>query len=442
MAGTTVSSDVVNVAFNVAPALAVRERADSFFSDVLQKQSGTGGEEKASSVKAESLSRTKVEKSAKDRIPEKENGKAEKTGKENGEDETAKTAEEKALAAAEELAGQLLVQVADSLGISVDEAQNLLSELGMEPGDLLNGENLMQFFVAASGEPDSVSLLTNEELYAAFGEIRDSLAEGLEQIQMQTGLDAEELVRLVETADENVMDSDLMPAEENTILDGMEQEGVFGAKTEENVMVQKTNQESSPEKNENGKEFSQHTPETNAPFLMNQQNVAGTESAIPTEGYFSAETQKIMDQIMDFMKVNVGDEMSQLEMQLHPENLGTLQIHLSAKDGVVTAHFTTENEVVKEALESQMIELKETFREQGVKVETIEVSVQTNRFDRNLEQGRKDQSGENREETPKVRVRRLNLQNPEDISREELSDEDRLTAKLMEENGSTVDYTV
>lgn len=441
MAGTTVSNDVVNAVFNVVTTSAVREKTDGFFSDVLQKQSQTGAEEKSAAGRTDKVSRTQVEKNVQERIAGKRNAKAEKTHEENPEEETVNA--EEVAAAAKELAAQLLVQIADSLGISVEEAQEFLTQLGMEQNDLLNVENLMQFFVMASGEADSVSLLTNEELYAAFGEIKESLAEGLEEIQMQTGLNAEEVVRLMEEADRNVVDVESVPTVKvESTPENEVQENVSDTKMEENVVTQKVNQEASPEKKEDGKHFSEHTQEAPTQFLPNQQNVAGTESTIPTEGYFSAETQKIMDQIVDFVKVNVGDEMTQLEMQLHPESLGTLQIHLSAKDGVVTAHFTTENEVVKEALESQMIELKEMFKEQGVKVEAIEVSVQTNRFDRNLEQERKDQSGKNREETPKIRVRRLNLQNMEEVSDEELSDEDRLTAKLMEENGSTVDYTV
>lgn len=64
--------------------------------------------------------------------------------------------------------------------------------------------------------------------------------------------------------------------------------------------------------------------ETEAPLQM-QESAAYAES--------STQTQEIMDQIMDYMKVQLKPEMDQLEMQLHPETLGTLKIQLVSKGG-------------------------------------------------------------------------------------------------------------
>ena len=73
-----------------------------------------------------------------------------------------------------------------------------------------------------------------------------------------------------------------------------------------------------------------------------------------------------MRQIMDYMKVSVKADSSELEMQLHPQSLGTLHIQMASRNGVVTANFIAQNETVKAALESQMVQLKENFAEQGV----------------------------------------------------------------------------
>ena len=127
------------------------------------------------------------------------------------------------------------------------------------------------------------------------------------------------------------------------------------------------------------------------------------------------------------------------EMQLHPENLGTLQVHLSSKEGVLTAQFTTQNDAVKTALESQMIQLKETFSEQGVKVEVIEVTVQSHAFERNMNQDGGSKETETRNPS-RTRTRRLNLDElTEEI--ENSTPEERLAAEMMEQNGNTVDYT-
>ena len=138
------------------------------------------------------------------------------------------------------------------------------------------------------------------------------------------------------------------------------------------------------------------------------------------------------------MKVQLTGEVTSLEMQLHPASLGTLQVQIASKAGVMTANFITQNETVKAALESQMVQLKEQFEEQGVKVEAIEVTVQTHEFERNLdEQGR----GRNQQEPErKGRTRRIHL--GEGTGADTLEGEDALAADMLAAGGSTVDYTV
>lgn len=449
MTSTPVSNDVMSVMLNVASQSVQKERTDNNFSDVLQKQSQSQNTEEPVAEKAQVTSRTKVEKSSEGKIKEEPRVDAEGTKVEQSEAETLEAAQDEALENAEELAGQLLVQIAEGLGMSAEEVQMLMGELGMEPVDLLNAENLMQILLAAGGETDSLSLLTNEKLYAVFQELNKTLEEGLAEIQQQTGLGREEIMQLLEqaTMTENVSGAEVEMAdmaendtEVKNVTNGKPEEIEVNGAKEHTMTVRENGQSENAKNNENA--FANNAQGTFAQNLLNQQSAVNVTSAIPAGGYFSAETEMIMNQIMDFMKVNVGDGISQLEMQLRPENLGTLQIHVASKDGVITAHFTTENEVVKEALESQMIQLKETFREQGVRVEAIEVSVQTKGFEKNLEQGRQNQPGESNDSKPQMKVRRLNLRELEEIPAEELDEEERLASEMMAQNGNTVDYTV
>ena len=162
-------------------------------------------------------------------------------------------------------------------------------------------------------------------------------------------------------------------------------------------------------------------------------------NAVQSDTMWSVDTQDIMRQIMDYMRIQVKPDMSNLEMQLHPESLGTLQIQVSSKGGVVTANFITQNEAVKAALESQMIQLKESFAEQGVKVEAVEVTVQTHQFEQNLEQGRGRQSSE---PDKKSKTRRIQLNGDLTMETlEELEEDEQLAAQMMAANGNTVDYT-
>ena len=144
-----------------------------------------------------------------------------------------------------------------------------------------------------------------------------------------------------------------------------------------------------------------------------------------------------MNQIMDYMKLQFGSDTTSLEMQLHPASLGTLHIQLESKGGMVTANFITQNEAVKAALESQIVQLQESFEAQGVRIEAIEVTVQTHEFERNLEQGR---GREQQEPQKKNRSRRINLIDP--LATEGLDEEETLAAEVRAAGGSTVEYAV
>ena len=166
------------------------------------------------------------------------------------------------------------------------------------------------------------------------------------------------------------------------------------------------------------------------------------EADVPqqTQGFFSEQTQDIMDQIMDYMKIQLKPDMNQLEMQLHPASLGSVQIQITSRGGEVTAQFHVQNETVKAALESQIVELKESLKDQGVKVEAVQVMVESHGFESNLWQGQggeQDAASQSGKRTP----RRINLNELDELFEEEASEEEILNARVMEMNGTTVDYT-
>jgi flagellar hook-length control protein FliK len=71
--------------------------------------------------------------------------------------------------------------------------------------------------------------------------------------------------------------------------------------------------------------------------------------------------KEIVNQIVDKIKVVIKPEATSMEIQLNPENLGKVNLSVISKNGQLTAHFTTESQAAKEALESQMQTLKETL---------------------------------------------------------------------------------
>ena len=167
--------------------------------------------------------------------------------------------------------------------------------------------------------------------------------------------------------------------------------------------------------------------------------VTKTQDAQPLS-YTSATTQSIMDQVSEMLKVTIKEDMTEMELQLHPASLGNVRVQVASKEGVITASFTTQNETVKAALESQIMILKDNLNEQGIKVEAVEVTVSSHAFERNLNEEGEHSSEET--QAKKKSVRKINLS---DISGEMedgiLEQEDEIVADMMRKNGNSIDYT-
>ena len=184
-------------------------------------------------------------------------------------------------------------------------------------------------------------------------------------------------------------------------------------------------------------------PESESPLLTSLQKDQPQNTEVTFEQVTSPDfrsSQEIMDQILDYMKIQLKPEMDQLEMQLHPASLGTLKIHLVSKGGEVTAQFQVQNETVKAAVESQIALLKDSMKEQGIKVEAVEVTVESHAFESNLWQGQERENGSSYQGNKKS-PRRINLNALEEGFEEEASDEELLSAQMMKANGGTVDFT-
>ena len=168
-------------------------------------------------------------------------------------------------------------------------------------------------------------------------------------------------------------------------------------------------------------------------------NAAGSSSSYGVNG------QEILRQITDYIRVHVNVETTEMELQLHPASLGNIKVQLASTEGALTAIFTTENEAVKAALEAQLVQLKENFAQQGLKVESVEVNVSTQGFERSLDQ--QEQQGQNQfqEANGRNRSRRIRLNGidgTEDVLPEDMAEEDRIVADMMIRNGNSVDITV
>lgn len=110
--------------------------------------------------------------------------------------------------------------------------------------------------------------------------------------------------------------------------------------------------------------------------LFTERLAEAFETSAGEEAVSARETMThIVDQVVNQVKIRVLPETTNMEIMLHPESLGRVNIQVSATAGIAKATLFVENLMAKEALESQLVTLKQTFEEQGLKVDAVEVTV-------------------------------------------------------------------
>lgn len=374
----------------------------------------------------------------------------------------------------EEAANELLGEISEVLDIPLEKVEEAMEILGLTAVDLFDPTNLKQLLLNLTDSTDELSLVTDEGLYSNLQELFGTVNDTLGTLQEELGLNADELKALLSeiSAEEkqpvDTQEPVMTPVgeEPEVSVEGMKDYAVSVEKEGGTVQIKVTVDDASGQKHvseqvtdtakpeaaplaKKGQEADTgHKEEGNAgqnagnAFL---QNLTGhteeVEAPVERPVYTQPETNQIMDQIVEYMKINIKPETQELEMQLHPASLGTVHVQLAAKDGVITAQFAAQNETVKAVLETQMIQLKEQFEEQGIKVDAVEVTVANHAYGEQF--GGEQEAADQENKGAKKSVRRINLNLDElgEEGLEELDDSERIAVEMMQANGSTVDYT-
>lgn len=380
----------------------------------------------------------------------------------------------------EEAAKELVSEIVDVMDVPLEKVEEAMEVLGLTAVDLFDPANLRQLLLTLTDNADELALVTDETLYGNLQELLQTVNETLGALQEELGLSAEELEALmaqISAAEEAPVEEEpvlTMPGAETPMteepevsVEGMKDYAVSVQKDGGTVQIKVTVDDASGEKHVSEQVTDTGKPET-APVLKKEnmgdtghrgdENAAGNnagnaflqnltgrmeevEAPVERPVYTQPETNQIMDQIVEYMKFNLKPEMQEMEMQLHPASLGTVHVQIAAKDGVVTAQFAAQNETVKAVLETQMIQLKEQFEEQGIKVAAVEVTVANHAYGEQFGGGQ--EAADQQSENAKKGARRinLNLDEMEEEGLEALDDSERIAVEMMQANGNTVDYT-
>ena len=377
----------------------------------------------------------------------------------------------------------IIAKTAEVLGISEDDLKEVLENLGLTAMDLANPQNVSMLVATVKADGDMMSLVTDEALTELVSEINEVVTSTLEEVSEELGIDIGELTakleEAIETPKNDVVTENVTPAAntdteevkafDQEVKDFTAKEVVSDDKAVVTVattnetdktsddagesLADSKNQNQSlaftkNDKHESVKDNSVHNEAQANTFNANVNNLNPQEVSVAPFGEntqsLSSTQLDVINQINEYMKTQIKADMSTLEMQLNPANLGAVNVALSSKDGNVTAQFTTQSELVKAALESQIMILKENLEQAGVKVNAVEVSVESHAFERNLdEQGQNSGQEAKEEEEKRLRkaTRRLNINDLfADDNSVELSEEESLTAEMMQADGNVMDY--
>lgn len=320
---------------------------------------------------------------------------------------------------------ELLMQ---QLNLSPQELEQLMQREGVTDLQLLQPEVVNQLILDAAGAEDPMTLVTDEKLYRSQQTItqgHQEIVRGVQKELKDEGGLSKALESLESAAEGQALGEPVRTEEHQQQGESQEQPG--------------RRKEHEPEQGESRSQnvMGQIIYQNYNAQAQNPATVGQTGNPIPAGAAYAEvpDSGQLMSQILDYMKVSMGPENTVLNMQLHPESLGTLHVQISAREGVMTAHFTASSEAVKTVLENQIAMLRENFEQQDIKVDAIEVTVETHQFESNLEQGR--QRGEE-EQGRRPRRRRLDAGSIE--PGEELTESDQILTEMMAANGSSVDY--
>lgn len=402
--------------------------------------------------------------------------------------------------AAEKIASfdkQVKEAIAEELGISEEELTQQMEVMGLTVMDLMNPSELAGLVMELTGSDDIGGLLLSEDfqqILSQIGELSQELAaqlnltpEEMNQLQEQmklmasenpqqevtwnAGEPAEDAEALPQNAEEvqtgQIKDDVTLQADAATVqrnpqdmADGTEPQGeteIQGQREEQSVSAAQ-GQENAGQQAEDGSNEAKNelnlAKETKAEdkadnrqahvtYQTTTQTVGQGQVVEVTQTVVQArmDVENILRQVSQMTRVFVNQAESSIEMQLNPANLGKIYLQVLSREGVITAQIAAQNEAVKEVLENQVAMLKENMNQQGLKVEAIEVTIASHEFERNLEENQQNAAKEQQEqESAKAGRRNLNLNSLDELDGV-MSEEESLAAKMMAEQGNSMDIT-
>ena len=391
----------------------------------------------------------------------------------------------------DDISSQIVEKVTDDLDISEDELNNAMQLLGLTAMDLLNPANLSALYCEVTGNAsDPQALVLNADFTALFNDVSQVASENDAQLDLLSQLTASDdgeildadIVSSADTTDTNESTGSVNTPEKTVdssyddtaasgqnindtadeavkVYDGSTQDSSYknsdegtssgetgnGITSDENTEKTQSKSQVDSSFDDSGERVLHHDDGAHSDnsvlhaSVSEQLNTDTLFEMSQSQSRLHVDTTDIIRQIVDSMSISNTTEESAINLQLTPESLGRMYINVSQKNSEISARIAVSNEAVKEALQTQMVNLKEALNNSGIRVNEVEITVASHEFERNLEQGAANDSRQQES------TNSYNGSNSSDsgIDSDMMQDraEERLVTQIMRDNGNSVDFT-
>lgn len=391
----------------------------------------------------------------------------------------------------DDISSQIVKKVTDDLDISEDELNNAMQLLGLTAMDLLNPANLAALYCEVTGNAsDPQALVLNADFTALFNDVSQVASENDAQLNLLSQLTASDdgeildadIVSSADTTDTNESTGSVNTPEKTVdssyddttasgqnindtadeavkVYDGGTQDSSYKNSDEGTSSGETGNDITSDENTEKTQSKSQvdSSFDDSGERILHHEDGAHSDNSVlhasvseqlntdtsfemsQSQSRLRVDTTDIIRQIVDSMSISNTTEESAINLQLTPESLGRMYINVSQKNSEISARIAVSNEVVKEALQTQMVNLKEALNNSGIRVNEVEITVASHEFERNLEQGAANDSRQQESTNSYNGSNSSGSGTDSDMMQDRA--EERLVTQIMRDNGNSVDFT-
>ena len=148
----------------------------------------------------------------------------------------------------------------------------------------------------------------------------------------------------------------------------------------------------------------------------------------------------IVNQVSSQLRSSLSENVTKMEMQLNPESLGKVLFSVVSKAGVMTATFQVQSEEAKQALESQMLTLRETLEAKNLKVESVDVQISDFNFTQSNEAEAQNQRQNEAARQGRKRFR-FDTEETDKMKGVEENNAETVRRQVMRDTGGSIDFT-